>query len=105
MRGAEMFFEHRQVRDVVVTVRGSDQSLYALVVYTDGGYGITRDSEPIEALYWPEGRMGECIEHFLRLSGLAPAPGRPDARDASAAPVTPDVGSRRFPSAPDFENA
>ena len=42
-----MFFEKRKVRAAVATVDGRDGVVYALVVFTDGGYGITRAGDVI----------------------------------------------------------
>ena len=54
-----------------MTIHGRDGATYALVVFTDGGYGVTRNGERDPAQYWPDGRMQECVDHVLRAAGMS----------------------------------
>ena len=65
-------FTRRTIKAVVLTARGRSGETYAVVTYTDGGYGIARDGEPIQGYYWQgtDGEMEECAEALRRLTGL-----------------------------------
>ena len=65
-----MLSDNQKVRETVVTVTGRDGSQYALIVYTDGAYGIARDGRPVDDARYSEGAMQQCVEHLVRLSGL-----------------------------------
>jgi hypothetical protein len=61
----------RQVDTIHFTATTPDGRELAVVSYTDGRCGITRDGEPIEGLDWPIDCLNECTEWFAQLAGLS----------------------------------
>jgi hypothetical protein len=65
-----MFFQ-REIKDTIVTARGPEGEMLAIVQFTDGGFGISRNGKPIAGHYFPSTQLDECIATMLTLSGLA----------------------------------
>jgi hypothetical protein len=79
-----MFYDKRHVQEALLTVngKGSAGEVFALVKFTDGSYGITRNSEVIEGLYFAQIQLDECSRHLLRLAQIADTDARGDVRGA-----------------------
>jgi hypothetical protein len=58
------------IQEVVLTIVTSKNETLTVVKFTDGGYGITRDGQPIEDHYWLGGQMKECVDALVRIAGL-----------------------------------
>ncbi|HYO09175.1 MAG TPA: hypothetical protein VER17_09400 [Tepidisphaeraceae bacterium] len=65
--GVRGFFLEREIKETVLTARCWRGQL-AVVRFADGGWGITRDEERVDAYYWPESMLDGCIDTFLRLA-------------------------------------
>ena len=67
-------FSRRKVAEVLLTANGSSH-VFAVVRYTDGGFGITRGGEPIHGYDWSDQDLDTCMEIFMGLAGIAIPPG------------------------------
>jgi hypothetical protein len=62
-------YQTRKVAEILLTARcGSHE--YAVVLCTDGGYGVTRDGEILRGYYWSDSELDPCIETFMTLAGI-----------------------------------
>jgi hypothetical protein len=43
---------------------------FALVLFKDGGYGITRDADVLDGYVWTDASLDACIETFMMLAGI-----------------------------------
>ena len=75
-----MFYDKRRVQEALLTVNGTSSAadVFALVKFTDGSYGITRNAEVIEGLYFSQAQLDECTRHVFRLAQIPD----PEARGA-----------------------
>jgi hypothetical protein len=60
----------RRIREVLLTATRADSTVYSLVAFEDGSLGIARDQVPLDSFQWSNSDMDDCMETFLRLSGL-----------------------------------
>ena len=64
------FFE-RRVTAITLTARLPDGSAeLAMVRFSDGGWGITRDGKPVDDCCWSAERVDACVETFLRMTKI-----------------------------------
>ena len=61
----------RQIQKIHLTATGPEGEQLAVVTYTNGKCGITRDGKPSVDLEWPLDQIARCVSVLLRLAGLA----------------------------------
>ena len=65
-----MFSSDRSIKESVVTAVGREGEKLAVVLYSDGSFGILRNGEAIPHARFPRTDLDACVATFLRLSGL-----------------------------------
>jgi hypothetical protein len=65
-----MSADPRQIATIHLTTDAPGGGTLAIVTYSDGDCGISRDGQPIPEYTWPANQMRECTQAFLRLAGL-----------------------------------
>lgn len=85
-----MYFYGRRVKETLMTatLRGGD--VLAVVTYTDGRCGLSRNGEPMHVFSYHHEDLDECVVTFLGIiasEGLLPTPS--DTGPALPAPSTP----------------
>ena len=69
---AAMFWDRSErVRETLLTATRDDATVYSLVSFEDGSLGIARDGVALVPFHWSSSDIDDCMETFLRLSGLS----------------------------------
>jgi hypothetical protein len=63
-----MAYDGKTVDRTLLTMGGREGEILALLIFTDGGYGIARDGRPLDGHYWPETALHDCISKMLWLA-------------------------------------
>jgi hypothetical protein len=80
-----MFLERENIEEVVLTIQRGGGDTFAVVAFRTGGFGITRNGDPLQCFFWPADPGNEHTSALLRLAGA----------DKAARPVLQPNATRR----------
>ena len=66
------FFERRIAAITLIARLPDDSAELAMVRFSDGGWGITRDGTPLADCCWSSEHIDACVETFLRMAKIEP---------------------------------
>jgi hypothetical protein len=68
--------ERRTIQRTLLTMGGRNGEIFSLLIFRDGGYGIARNNEPLDGLYWRDDALDDCLSKLLWLAGKSERFGR-----------------------------
>ena len=62
-------FVERHIAQVLLIAQLEDGEL-SLVRFSDGGWGVARNREPLDGCYWTPTQVEPCVKRFMQMTKI-----------------------------------